>query len=161
MQANYSPFSHVNFRLHRRLYAAPIYVPCVQFCNGERGKAAKNVGFTGSFPIAKLDTRHINRGPRKDVCEAENSVIRFLFAHRRIIIWIVPSGSWTDVTKVVLLFVISNKKIHGHNSVIIDSIRSFFTKVHNVCLGNFWKREGGRVEGERGGGRGPRDLDRT
>ena len=22
-------------------------------------------------PIAKLDTRHINRGPRKDVCEAE------------------------------------------------------------------------------------------
>ena len=43
------------FRLHRRLYVAPIYVPCVQFCNG-RGKAAKNVGFTGSFPIAKLDT---------------------------------------------------------------------------------------------------------
>ena len=38
-----------------------IYVPCVQFCNGDgEGKAAKNVGFTGSFPIAKLDTRHIN-----------------------------------------------------------------------------------------------------
>ena len=44
--------------LHRRLYAAPIHVPCVQFCNGRR-KAAKNV--------AKLDTRHTNKWPRKDV----------------------------------------------------------------------------------------------
>ena len=24
------------FWLHRRLYAAPIYVPCAQFCNGGR-----------------------------------------------------------------------------------------------------------------------------
>ena len=39
-------------RLPRRLYAAPYFLRPFP------------------FSIAKLDTRYINRGPRKDVCEA-------------------------------------------------------------------------------------------
>ena len=42
-------------------------------------------GFTGvplpPFPIAKLDTRHINRGPRKDACEA---TVPYIVKWRRI-----------------------------------------------------------------------------
>ena len=44
-------------------------------------EALRFTGFTGSFtrppfpsPIAKLDTRHINRGPRKGSSEAKTSV---------------------------------------------------------------------------------------
>ena len=50
----------------RRLYAAPIYVQCVQLCNVGRGK-----GWGEAKNVAKMDTRRINRGPRKDVYEAE------------------------------------------------------------------------------------------
>ena len=52
-----------------------IYVVCVWFCNGEGeggspGKPQKMLASQDPSPIAKLDTRHINRNPRKDHSKA-------------------------------------------------------------------------------------------
>ena len=65
-----------NFFGFTSVFTRPIYVPCVQFCNGGRKRILRSQHFLRPSPIAKLDTRHINRGPRKDVCEAEILLVR-------------------------------------------------------------------------------------
>ena len=73
----YHRYKPRTFRLQTTL-RGPLFTCCVQFCNGKREWSCQSNIFCGfpypDSPFVKLDTRHINKGHPKNVCEADISI---------------------------------------------------------------------------------------